>query len=713
MGVRYGPNSIEPGPIVRFDKQIQLGGDGTKLGAIYNITITGTLVAFRGSPQGGSLSGGDWGGPFNRFWQSSGYATDESVPSETRLKSIENKQEALRALFAIDGLWLEWQARDGSAPLKCQPRVKGINFQEGTWFDRCDYTIELESDYLYLNGNPEVDTPYHDELISSANESWQIEDGDVAKTFKLTHTASAVGKRKFDTLGNQDGMAWEHAKEFIRNRLELGFDTISSFSPIAGQAIAGSSFLNTGSALDLSTFNPYNFVRSETVDELGGSYSVNESWTLAVPSSGTDVYTVGVRKFSTEPNTTTSVTIQGTIKGFYTTLNDYDARFANAEYVWDQLKGNNLFTRANSYVPDGVILNSQAMVGSVDYNQNEGIVTYNYEFSDRATTGDTFEEYLISKTNNINDYKYTVEIQGKIIGRRYESDISPNDKFDRALAVWNTLKVSPNIYNRIINSNYFPELAGDLRQSPVSKKVDMDSPNGTISYAYSFDNRKNDNNQNNENVHEEYNISSSFSRENGISTYTVTGTVEGLSIVDGSGAREAKYGAANTYWTDVASTSIVSRVENYYSITLSNVNPVETEVQKNPTLGTITYTYRYTNEQPPYITGALSEVISIQDVNKDADINIMASIPVIGRVVGPVLQDMATTPERIRSIEIESVFPPMPGGNLLAAYAGAPDYNAVVAIIKPTASQVFKVDDSHTWVPRNGRYSRSVRWVYQ
>lgn len=713
MGVRYGENSIEPGPIVRLAKQIETGGDGTKLGVVYAGTITGTLVAFRGSPQGGSLVGSDWGGPFNRFWQSSGYATDESVPSETRLKSIENKQEALRHLFAVDGQWLEWQARDGSAPLKCQPRIKNIVFEEGIWFDRCDYTIEIEADYLYLNGNPEVDTPFHDELISSASESWQIEDADVAKTFKLSHTASAVGKRKFDNTGEQVGMAWENAKEFIRNRLELGFDAISTFSPIAGQTIAGSSFLNTGSALDLSTFNAYNFVRSETVDELAGSYSVNESWTLAVPSSGTDVYTVGIRKFSAEPNTTTSVTIQGTIKGFYTTLNDYDARFANAQYVWDQLQGGDLFNRVNSYAPDGVALNAQAMVGSVDYNQLEGTITYSYEFSDRLTNGDTFEEYLISKTNNINDYKYSIEIQGKIIGRRYESDTQPTDKFDRALAVWNTLKVAPVIYNRIIASNYFPEAAGDIRQNPSSKKVDMDPANGMISYVYTFDNRKNDDNQNNEDVHEEYNISSAFSRENGISTYTITGSVEGLSIVDGSGAREAKYGAANSYWENIAQTKIAPRVESYYSIVLSNTTPVETEVQKNPTLGTINYTYKYTNEQPPYVAGALSEVISIQDQNKRANIKVPAVIPVIGRTVGPVLQDMATTPERVRSIDIETVFPPMPGGDLLAAYAGSPNYDAIVATIQPTASQVFTVDDSETWVPRNGRYSRTVRWVYQ
>lgn len=709
MSVRYGPNSIEPGPIVRLEKQIETGGEGTKLGATYTGTITGTLVAFKGSPQGGTLSGPDWGGPFNRFWQTSGYADVESVPADSRVASIHNKQEALRALFAVDGQWLEWQARSGAPPLKCQPRIKGITFEEGVWFDRCDYTIQIEADYLYVNGNPEVDTPYHDELISTASESWQMEDGDVAKTFRLTHTASAAGKRKFDSLGNQVGLPWQIAKEFIQNRLELGYDGISAFSPISGRSIAASSLLNDGSAIDLSTFDAYDFVRSENVDELAGTYSVNETWTLAVPSSGTDVYTVGVRKFSTEPNTTTSVVIQGTIKGFYTTLNDYDTRNANAEYVWSQLQGGNLFSRANSYVPNGISLNNQATVGTLDFNPNEGTINYSYEFSDRLSNGDAFEEYVISKTSSINDYKYSIEIQGKITGRQYESDTSPNDKIQRALFVWNNL----DLYNRIISSNFFPNVAEDLRQNPASKKYDVDPSNGVISYVYSFDNRENDNDIANENVHEEYTISSGFSRENSIYTYTITGTVEGLSIVEGSGAREAKYRAAHDYWETVAASSFVSRIENNYGITLANTNPTETESQKNPTTGVITYTYRYTNEQPPYVAGALSEIITIQDINKNADINIFASIPVIARRPGPKLQDMATTPERVRGIDIETVFPPVAGANILAAYASSPSYDAIVAQITPTASEVFKVDDSETWVPRNGRYSRSVRWVYQ
>lgn len=709
MSVRYGPNSIEPGPIVRLEKQIETGGEGTKLGATYTGTITGTLVAFKGSPQGGTLSGPDWGGPFNRFWQTSGYADVESVPADSRVASIHNKQEALRALFAVDGQWLEWQARSGAPPLKCQPRIKGIIFEEGVWFDRCDYTIQIEADFLYVNGNPEVDTPYHDELISTASESWQMEDGDVAKTFRLTHTVSAAGKRKFDSLGNQVGLPWQIAKEFIQNRLELGYDGISAFSPISGRSIAASSLLNDGSVIDLSTFNAYNFVRSENVDELAGTYSVNETWTLAVPSSGTDVYTVGVRKFSTEPNTTTSVVIQGTIKGFYTTLNDYDTRNANAEYVWSQLQGGNLFSRANSYVPNGISLNNQATVGTLDFNPNEGTINYSYEFSDRLSNGDAFEEYVISKTSSINDYKYSIEIQGKVTGRQYESDTSSNDKIQRALFVWNNL----DLYDRIVSSNFFPNVAEDLRQNPASKKYDVDPSNGVISYVYSFDNRENDNDTANENVHEEYTISSGFSRENSIYTYTITGTIEGLSIVDGSGAREAKYRAAHDYWETVAASSFVSRIENNYGITLANTNPTETESQKNPTTGVITYTYRYTNEQPPYVAGALSEIITIQDINKNADINIFASIPVIARRVGPKLQDMATTPERVRGIDIETVFPPVAGANILAAYASSPSYDAIVAQIIPTASEVFKVDDSETWVPRNGRYSRSVRWVYQ
>lgn len=706
--VIYNSNAIIPAPLVNISKEIQVAGDGTKLGTLYSLTLTGTLVAWKGSPQGGSLVGAGWGGPFLRFWTSTGYPADESVENISRLKSIENKQEALRALFADDGKWLEFQSPDGTAPLKCQPRIKSIQFQEGTWFQTCAYTITLEADKLYLNGNPEVDTPYHDELISSATESWQIEDSDVAKTYRLSHTMNAVGKRRFNSTGSEVRPAWQNARDFIQNRMGLGFTSATSFSPVGGNTIVASSFIGNNSIINFSTLNAYNFSRNDSVDELAGSYSLTENWLLSQAASGTDIYTISVKKFSQEPNTTTNVSIQGNIKGFYTNLNDYDARFAAAQYVWANLQGTPLFNRVQTYV-GAVTLNTQAVVGAVDYNPLEGTISYNYDFSDRQTNGDTFEEYTISKSFNQSDYKNTVEINGRIIGRRYESDTNPDQKFLRALTVWNSLKVHPVLYNRVVNAGYFPEI-DNLQPYPASKKVDMNQPEGIINYTYEFNTRENDNDIQNADVKEEYTLGSNFSRDDGKTTYTINGTVEGLTIIDGSGAREAKYAAASGYFGYVVLPSLLSRIGALG--TISNTNPIETEIQRNPTVGTITYNYKFTNEPAPYNSGVLSETITISNINRAGDNKIVAELPVIARLAGPVLQDMNTTPVKEKRVDIETVMAPVHFGNLLTDQNAYPNYDSIIVTLTP-AGQVFKVDDGDSWVPRNGRYNRNVRWIYQ
>ncbi len=712
MGVYYDSASIIPAPFLSLNKATQATSDGTKVGSIVEITINGTLVAYKGSPQGGTLSGASWGGPYNRFWINSGYPPDESVNANTRLYSMEAKQEALRALFANDGKWLEWQAPDGSPALKCQPRFKDITFDQSpdpTWYQLCSYTIRLEADKLYLTGEPADDTPFNDELVSSAGETWEIADGEVAKTFRLSHTMSAVGKRQFDPTGNQVGMPWQVAQNFVQNRLSKGYTGTTSFSPVPPTQIVASSFLSQG-VLNFSTLQAYNFVRTDSLDELAGSYSVNETWILSQAASGSDNFQVSIRKFSTEPDTTTTVGIQGTIRGFYTALNDYDQRFDGAKYVWAQLRGTPLFNRVQAYAT-GTFLNSQPLAGNVDYDYNAGTIAYNYEFSDRLHNLDTFEEYAISRTQSQSDYKTTLSIDGKITGRRYESDTDSNAKFARAYEVWTALSTFPNVYNRVVGSQFYPEV-NNLKQYPVQSKVDMDQRNGVISYSFEFNNRENDDSVRNEDVHEDYNLASSFSRDSGKTTYTVAGTVEGLSIITGSGARAAKYAAATSYFGTLQLSGLLNRVLTVAG-SLSNTTPIEYEIQKNPTMGTLTYSYKYTSEPAPFGSGALSEIITFSESNRDATVNVFAAIPILGRRQGPQLQDMSTTKEKMRSIDIEAVFATPNTGSILGDFNAQPNYDAVVSGVAPPAGTVFRDDDTHSWVPRDGRYSRNVRWIYQ
>ena len=150
MSVRYRSCNIIPGPFVNIDKEYTVAADGRRLGTLYTITLNGTLTANMGSPQGGSLVGAGWGGPRNKFWQNSGYPPDESTAVLSRLSQIENKQEALRELFSVDGQWLEFQDTNGHAPLKCQPRLVAMHFDPDLWVNTCKFTITLNYCMLAL-----------------------------------------------------------------------------------------------------------------------------------------------------------------------------------------------------------------------------------------------------------------------------------------------------------------------------------------------------------------------------------------------------------------------------------------------------------------------------------------------------------------------------------------------------------------------------------
>ena len=89
MPVQYtntaGTTQIVPAPMASVNKQYDRLGDGTIVGVRHEITLTGKILAFKGSP-GGKASAGD----------TNGYQA-----------AIQSSQKALRDLFADEGGQLE------------------------------------------------------------------------------------------------------------------------------------------------------------------------------------------------------------------------------------------------------------------------------------------------------------------------------------------------------------------------------------------------------------------------------------------------------------------------------------------------------------------------------------------------------------------------------------------------------------------------------
>jgi hypothetical protein len=673
--VNYRSCRIIPGPLVTISQETIRSQDTSKLSVLYTLTLTGTIVADRGSP---NSSGG--------LWTTSGYPPDESIAEDSRLAAIERKIESIKNLFSVDYGSLEFQSADGSAPLKANVRVKSLNFDQGPWHDICAYTIVCEADSISGLTADGVN------LITAASESWDISDGDVNRTYRVTHTMSATAR---SGSGGFDG--WQNAKNYVQSTLLFGLDT----SVLTASALAG---------VGLSSANVYNYTLQESENQVDGTYQAVETWTLTALNNVVDTYNVTVRKISDDANSTTVATIAGSIKGFYVSLGDFDTRYTKALTYWNGL-ASTLLSRCNLVA--NISLDAHPISAEVDYNPFDGTINYNYAYSDKNYNTNTIDTFVISKEQSLDDYKTTVGIDGVIEGRRFDNDTTYIQKFNRALAVWSTIKSPSAMLARITASTLVSEIA-DLRTNPIADNVQYDQANGKITYSFKFDNRANDNDTNNEDVREVYTVSKAYSREDGISTYTVNGTVEGLRTVEQS-SRAAKYAAALSYYTSVVNAaSVLARITAKYSdAVITDTRPIATEEEKNSTLGTITYTYRYNTFPAPYMATALSEKISVSESNHDGNINIVAEIAVPGRVAGPIFQDMNTTPKKTLSLEIEAVFAPLGGTDLAGNYGARPDYSAVVISLKPTASKVFLDNDVFSWDWRSGRYSRSVQWSYQ
>lgn len=717
--VIYNDIAVIPAPLVSFTDESILAGNQQRLGTTYKITITGKLVSFKGSPASQPFGGGSpsasWGGWNSQFWINTGYPPDETLPGNSnqfhQLYMIESKQEALRNLFSFEGAWLEFQSADASAPIKCQPKNIVISFAEGIWFQTCDYTITAETDILYLNGqifNPNA-VP---DLIQNASESWEISPSETVKTFQVSHNVSAVGKRIFSSTDGETQPAWQTARDFVNQRLVLGWTGQSTFSSVSGQGIFNQSSLGSG-VLNFGSYNPYNFSRTESVDELAGSYSCTESWLASPTASGNHIYTINTRRIVDDPYTTVVSNINGTIKGFYDGLFNYDQRLASAEYVLASLAGPTGLLSLITSTYSGVTYNVQPRAGSLDYNYNDGTVSYQYEFSNTLYENDAFEQWTTSRKTSADNYLTSFGIAGTIKGRRYDGDNDVLASFQRAYSWWSSLSGNNynTLYNRILSSTYWPEAAGmGIQVSPINKSVDLNEGEGVITYSIEFNNRRNDAGSPSDNVTETFQINKHYSLDDGITTYSLQGEVQGLAVTD-TNPQQSKFAAASGYYYGVVVPNAYNRVANYYGITLPFNTPFVTEVGLFPIVGQISYSYEFRSIFPPLLSGVLSEHITVSEVNYNQYVKVIAKIPIPGRAQGEILQDVNTSIAKVRTVSVATVITPTGGNNLAAAFATKPNYDVAILQLQPANSYIVNWTDNYDW--RYGQYQLTAEWLYE
>ncbi len=371
--VSYDSKKIIPAPNCAIAKRFDIDGAGNIIGNTYTLTLTGVLLAYKGSPNSSRV-----------FWTLAGYPSDEAIEADSRLGALLRKTEALRDLFSEHGRELYIQAADASEPMKCNPRVIDINFAEGTWFDTVPYTITLEADKIYPIEENTFDAP-----IKEYTEEWNIETDDgspesinLPRTYRLSHNISAVGKTFYNELGNLEDTAWENARAYVIPRLGLN-----------------NSFLLSSGIKDLPSFyGGYNHLRTENINIAAGGYSATETWVLASGSALEDFTIQIINEAETNRN---SVKINGTITGLEVRsagMSLTSSKFTNAETKFAQASGL-AFGRCQNY--SGYSLNLYPISETIGKNPVAGTITYDFAYNNRPYNlipGAIAERIVISDT---------------------------------------------------------------------------------------------------------------------------------------------------------------------------------------------------------------------------------------------------------------------------------------------------------------------------
>lgn len=402
MAIKYNSKKIIPAPFVNFGKSYQTAQDGTIVGSVFNFTLEGWLVPTKGSPTSSGT-----------FWTAAGSPSDETIVSDNLMSSIIRKQEALRELFSIEGKTFQVDGWDGKDYLICNPRVKGpIRFPAGnptSWANKCQYQIDLEADAVYLYDTTETGIRVIEDQglvsgfkIESAEESWNIESQDEnVPLFRLSHQISAKGKRFYGTGGNLVQPAWENARDYVLPKLGLDSDK-----------------LYASGVLNLTGYSGYNYIRTQNISELGGTFGVTESWIAFAPdTSGYHAYEefdINVRR--SEEGLTT-VGVQGKVIGLEVRNNNTRGGIESSKYYNASGKFVSisplLLSRAQNY--GKTQLHSVALSTSIGHNPQNGIITYNYEFNNRPTANisGAISESIVLSWDNPSDVFAELTVLGR------------------------------------------------------------------------------------------------------------------------------------------------------------------------------------------------------------------------------------------------------------------------------------------------------------
>ena len=204
-----------------------------------------------------------------------------------------------------------------------------------------------------------------------------------------------------------------------------------------------------------------------------------------------------------------------------------------------------------------------------------------------------------------------------------------------------------------------------------------------------------------------------FNFEGGISgegaVVTANATFQGLSTIDyssGESSKTDKYAGALKAF-GIVKPLIPALAEQVYidsqgEFALRKDFKLNESVAHNKVAGTVTYSVTFNDYDPPKITDAVSENVSVNYNNDKGEQRLIAALQVIGRANGPIIQDIGTTQISSRTITVDAV---------MKRGSGKPDGAAAIQPYRPIGN-VYLVASTESWNPNTRAYNKSETWEY-
>lgn len=420
-----GNNTDSPFPTYSINREEIYSSDDTYIGTRFTISMNGNVVVDGDPTIGGQLH------------------------SATQAEAI--TKLSINDIFPTLGFGvLNIQPYDSSTPIKFNDaKITSISTpvdESSGGFRYQNYAITFEA--------TTIDDVFGSPLVNEVGESWNLSvnqdqfaydqhniNGSLYRTYTLTHEISATGRQNPSTSSAVE--AWRQAVLWVESRLQNQPDT-SAISTHINSIDAGPKFvpffMNTDQDKDDLKLNAkesniiwyaYNGSRNINTDISSGSYSVTDTWIIAIKD------TPATHSISYEANggqeESISIVLNGTVSGLNTnqlgsSSSNKNNNYSNAESGYENIKDlirsfavaaysrlNDLATGPNN----STALNIKPIARSVSQNRTDGTITWSETYNDKFMVGDTSkiaeQDISIQHKNKLQDEEVIAIIP--VIGR--------------------------------------------------------------------------------------------------------------------------------------------------------------------------------------------------------------------------------------------------------------------------------------------------------